>query len=639
MFVRANTITQVALLCLMGFLFSYLWFAAREQRIDKAHPTWHFIRGLAAGTVVIAASMVGDVLETGLGDVALYFRGLFAVYFYYQMALFFYALPPASTHMRREASIFSKVLYVVMFGEIAYLIYRVADYWETATYMRRPLEGDLQVVFLVLWTAVLIGRRLIQAERAVAAPGASGSLRLFLQGLIRPRSSDAQVYRWFALTILTLVLLVFFFSVLPYRQLPLWIDVLLDGSLTVGVMVVVFVYLRYQLVPISLELRIVGAGLTIFLLTVHALSWGISLAYLGQTLPGVPYAEIFGSAQQPDFVVPGPYREVAQQLGELLLILIWFEIGGSLTFLLASAIYYRRTIIDALTELLAGFEQVEQGNLAHRIPRLAWQDEFSRIATAFNTMTDTLQMSSQEVQRYQAELEELVEKRTRQLAEEIEQRKALEVMQGIQAERNRIAQETHDGLLQSLAGIRIRLRRGKKLSQRAPEAIESELEELADELSHSALDLRRMINDLKLDMLELGLQATIRRVVESQERAYRVKIHTEMRFDENVLPIASRLVVLRLIQEGVSNACKHSCADQVWVSVQEDVREGSLRVCVKDEGQGFDPAQFSRGGWGLGNMRQRAEEIGGILHIQSQPGAGTQIDLCVPLGAIVEKSY
>lgn len=635
--VRANTITQVSLICLMLFLLVYLWTTARKNQLDRQHPTWPFIRAITAGLLVILVSTISSVSESWPGYVALHFRAMAAVYFYFQIGLFLYALPPFSTVSPQELRIFSVIMRSAVGLEVIYFFYRIVPYWQTGLYTRRPPWTEIPVVCMVLWTAALALRRLLDAEQdahplsaSVQEKGRLGRLRRILDALFRPRSDVAQVYRWFAFVTSILIFMVLFFSVLPYRQLPLWVDIALDGSLTVGVTIVVFVYLRYQLVSVSLEMRLLGVGLTVFLLMTHVLAWGISLTFLAQELPGVAYAQVFGSAQQPDYVMPLAYRDTALRLGDLLRVVIWFQIGGSLVFLAASALYYRRTIIDALSQLLLGFEQAKQGNLAHRIPQLAWQDEFSHLASAFNGMAGALQSSSQEVQRYQDNLEDLVEERTQQLADEIEQRKALEVMQGIQAERNRIAQETHDGLLQSLAGVRIRLRRGGKLSRRSPEVIEAELAELADELSHSTVDLRRLINDLKLDILELGLANTIRRTVKSQERAYGVQIHTVVNFDERALPISSRLGMLRLVQEAISNACKYSGSKHIWLSIEEDAAMKGVTVTIKDAGRGFDLSQAKGSGWGLGNMQQRADEIGGAVHIESELDVGTVVRLRVP---------
>lgn len=657
MLVSATTITQVSLLCLLGLLWVYLWLTVREQDDAPSPATGFFIQAIGLGFLVVLATMLANVTEDEIGGLVAYVRTPLAVLFYYNICRFLYALPPDHAVTERETRYFGHIFRGALLAEMIFLLYRYWAFHDSGNYAPRSMWSELPLFFFVLWTSTLSIRKLMAAEIVAANDihtsatidrGPARMIRLVVRAVLRPKSPVGQIHRWFTATTFTLIILVGVFTFLPHSPLPLWLSILLDSSFTVGVALTVFVYLRYQLVPFSLEMRVIGAGLTLFLLLIHGLAWGISIVYLAQELPGVPYAQVMGSPQLPDFVVPAPYRETAVRLGELLKTLIWFQICGSITFVLASAIYYRRTIIDALTELLAGFDQVAQGNLAHRIPQLPWQDEFSRIALAFNSMADGLFQSNQEVLRYQTELENLVEERTWRLIEEIEQRKALEVQKGIQIERNRIAQETHDGLLQSLAGIRIRLRRGKKLSQRGPEAIETEMAELADELSHSAKELRLLINDLKLNILDQGLKTALTRIVERQQRAYHVIIHTQLAFDETTLSIPAQLTALRLVQEAVSNACKHSGTDQIWVTLTQaeavqilsdralgkgedgGQERGGLTITVRDEGRGFEPSQANGGGWGLGNMRQRVEQVGGTIHFHSQPGEGTCVQIFLP---------
>jgi signal transduction histidine kinase len=90
--------------------------------------------------------------------------------------------------------------------------------------------------------------------------------------------------------------------------------------------------------------------------------------------------------------------------------------------------------------------------------------------------------------------------------------------------------------------------------------------------------------------------------------------------------------LLRIAQEAVTNALKHSGARRIWIKLHMDARRLWLRI--RDDGQGFEPegAFASVGGhFGLIGMRERAERVGGELRLASRPGEGTEVEVEVPL--------
>jgi len=289
-------------------------------------------------------------------------------------------------------------------------------------------------------------------------------------------------------------------------------------------------------------------------------------------------------------------------------------------------------VTAALEQMAQGLAQIEQGHLAFRLPPPAWQDELRQIADSFNHMADSLERSQQEVAAYQQNLEAMVEQRTAQLAQEIELRRDLELHQGIQEERARIARESHDGLLQTLLGVRIRLNRGKRLSQQEAARIEEELNELAGEITQAAQDLRNLINDLNADILADGLLLALRRVLQRQQANYGLPIHAQLDYAGGQLTPTQELNLLRIVQEALTNLCRHSQASQAWVTLRSHAQAGetpAIVVEIRDDGMGFDPAAPDGSGWGLKNMQRRAEQLGAALSIHSQPGQGSTLRLVV----------
>jgi signal transduction histidine kinase len=91
------------------------------------------------------------------------------------------------------------------------------------------------------------------------------------------------------------------------------------------------------------------------------------------------------------------------------------------------------------------------------------------------------------------------------------------------------------------------------------------------------------------------------------------------------VPPAVAPELLRIVQESLANVARHAQAAHVWVRLE--THEGGLRLTVQDDGQGFDPGLNAErpGAYGLRGMRERAQQIGAKLEIESIPGQGTVV--------------
>jgi signal transduction histidine kinase len=148
--------------------------------------------------------------------------------------------------------------------------------------------------------------------------------------------------------------------------------------------------------------------------------------------------------------------------------------------------------------------------------------------------------------------------------------------------------------------------------------------------AHAALhEMRSLIFELRPPDLEKeGLVAALRARLESVED--RAGVHTALEIEgDGRLPAALEAGLYRVVQEALNNALKHSGAVQVTVSLKIGPEQVALEVA--DDGIGFDTqAAQSGGGLGLRGMVERAQELGGELSLQSEPGQGTRIRLEVP---------
>ena len=109
-----------------------------------------------------------------------------------------------------------------------------------------------------------------------------------------------------------------------------------------------------------------------------------------------------------------------------------------------------------------------------------------------------------------------------------------------------------------------------------------------------------------------------------------MKIHLSTSGELPALPPDFESNILRLTQEAITNAMRHSGGNQI--SVKLSVDSEILKLMIDDNGDGFDPhiSTLNRG-FGLVSMQERAERIGGDLTILTKPGAGTKLHLLVPL--------
>jgi signal transduction histidine kinase len=206
----------------------------------------------------------------------------------------------------------------------------------------------------------------------------------------------------------------------------------------------------------------------------------------------------------------------------------------------------------------------------------------------------------------------------------------------IAGERARLAHELHDAVAQKLFSLRLTAQAAAALVDRDPSRAKGELHQVADLAAEAADELRAAVVELRPAALdEDGLVATLRTQIQVLDRAHTAEV-TFAAHGVRALPAAQEEAVLRVAQEALHNALRHSAAARVGVSLARSVARGGQGAVlrVEDDGRGFDPAAVRRAGRHLGlvSMRDRASGVGGSLTVESAPGKGTVIEMEVPGG-------
>ncbi|MET8860513.1 GAF domain-containing sensor histidine kinase [Streptomyces sp. NPDC004579] len=202
----------------------------------------------------------------------------------------------------------------------------------------------------------------------------------------------------------------------------------------------------------------------------------------------------------------------------------------------------------------------------------------------------------------------------------------------IAEERSRLAHELHDAVSQKLFSLRLTAQAAATLVDRDPSRAKGELQHVAALAAEATEELRAAVVELRPAALdEDGLVATLRTQIQVLDRAHSARV-TFSSHGVRALPASQEEAVLRVSQEALHNALRHSGAAHVDVTL--DRRGPGAVLHVRDDGGGFDPTAIRSAGRHLGlvSMRDRASGVGGTLTVESAPGKGTVIEMEVPGG-------
>ena len=196
-------------------------------------------------------------------------------------------------------------------------------------------------------------------------------------------------------------------------------------------------------------------------------------------------------------------------------------------------------------------------------------------------------------------------------------------------ERQRLARELHDSVIQSLYSMALYADAALLALGAGKHAVTvNHLQELRDTARDAMNDMRLLVFELHPPALEQeGLVTALRIRLAAVEA--RAGLQTELEIEgERRLPIAIEQELYRIAQEALNNVIKHAEAQRVTVRLQFTDGTVSLQVC--DDGKGFEPLTArNAGGVGLRSFEERAAKVGGQVTVASRPGAGTTVTVVI----------
>lgn len=272
---------------------------------------------------------------------------------------------------------------------------------------------------------------------------------------------------------------------------------------------------------------------------------------------------------------------------------------GPLFGLLSTGRLVRR--IERLSDVTS---VMADGDLHARVP-VSGRDEVSRLEQAFNSMAERLKSA-------------LADQRAAAGAE------------ARRAERGRIARELHDSISQDLFSVSL-VAAGMRKALSPGSALQEEAESMERSLARTMREMRALLMELRPIQLEdAGLLAA----VDGLCRAYEARLGIPIRanLDPVRLDAEAEHAVLRVVQEAVGNAIRHGEPSSIEVRL---VAAGErVEVMVRDDGRGFDlRTAGGRHGMGLGMMRERLREVGGVVEFDTAPEHGTTVRVTLPARA------
>src|SRR5215813_2493601 len=204
-------------------------------------------------------------------------------------------------------------------------------------------------------------------------------------------------------------------------------------------------------------------------------------------------------------------------------------------------------------------------------------------------------------------------------------------------ERARIARDLHDGFIQALAGIDLRVEAAKLLLRRDPARVPKALEDLHVAVDSGYREVRHYLTVLRqASRQDSDLGSTLDRLAAEFAIRERLKVHMARPQADPGLPVSTAYELTQIVREALHNAVRHGHATQAVVKL--GARPSHVYLVIRDNGRGFPNGDGSSDGDGFlkpasapWSIRERTAALGGSLRGWSKPGHGSDVSLLIPV--------
>ena len=211
-----------------------------------------------------------------------------------------------------------------------------------------------------------------------------------------------------------------------------------------------------------------------------------------------------------------------------------------------------------------------------------------------------------------------------------EEREQLRMVADTERERQRIAMDLHDGIIQSIYAAALQLEAAVEDVREAPDAAVAGIDRTIDQLNDTIRDIRSYILDLRPARYGGDLVVSLEEML-AEFRANSL-IETSVDIVPHLPPLtdSQESAIFHVAQEALNNARKHSRASRLSLSLRSV--DGLIRLVIRDNGAGFDPTvEVPQDHRGLRNMLDRAGSAAGAFRVETDRGAGTKVTLELPI--------